>query len=52
MGDLNFYIPAKTYGIVECAHQVLLHAWLDKYLGIFEWDRAECQNMSQDSLVL
>ena len=23
LGDLNFYVPAKTYGIVECAHQVL-----------------------------
>ena len=33
-GDLNFYVPAKTYGIVECAHQVLLHAWLDKYMGL------------------
>jgi D-sedoheptulose 7-phosphate isomerase len=31
-GDLNFYIPAPTYGIVECAHQVLLHAWLDRYM--------------------
>lgn len=52
MGDLNFYVPAKTYGIVECAHQVLLHVWLDKYMGIVEWERTECQNMSQESLVL
>ena len=52
MGDINFYVPAKTYGIVECSHQVLLHAWLDKYMGVLEWDRTECQNMSQDSLVL
>ncbi|MEM9158019.1 MAG: SIS domain-containing protein [Verrucomicrobiota bacterium] len=34
MGDLNFYVPAKTYGIVESAHQALLHVWLDKYMGI------------------
>ena len=33
MGDLNLYIPADRYGLVECAHQVLLHAWLDKYLN-------------------
>jgi len=34
LGDLNFYVPAKTYGVVECAHQVLLHMWLDRFMGI------------------
>jgi D-sedoheptulose 7-phosphate isomerase len=34
LGDLNVYIPAKTYGIVECCHQILLHCWLDRYMGI------------------
>ncbi|MCH6255222.1 SIS domain-containing protein [Puniceicoccaceae bacterium K14] len=34
LGDLNFYIPGKTYGIVESSHQVLLHAWLDRFLDI------------------
>lgn len=36
-GDLNFYIPLETYGMVESAHAVLLHAaldlFLDKYMG-------------------
>ena len=32
MGDLNFYVPAKTYGLTESAHQALLHAWLDFYI--------------------
>lgn len=32
MGDLNFFVPAKTYGHVECAHQILLHCWLDLYM--------------------
>jgi D-sedoheptulose 7-phosphate isomerase len=32
MGDLNFYIPADTYGVVEASHQVLLHCWLDKFI--------------------
>ncbi|PAB59154.1 SIS domain-containing protein [Anaeromicrobium sediminis] len=32
LGDLNFYIPAETYGLVEIAHQMLLHCWLDKYM--------------------
>ncbi len=31
-GDLNFYIPADTYGVVEASHQVLLHCWLDKFM--------------------
>ena len=37
-GMLNFYIPSNSYGIVECAHQVLLHSWLDQYMeenGLF-----------------
>jgi D-sedoheptulose 7-phosphate isomerase len=33
-GDLNFYVPAWSYGIVECSHQVLLHAWLDRYMAV------------------
>lgn len=52
MGDLNFYIPAKTYGIVECAHQVLLHIWLDQYMGVMEWEREIYQNMHKDDFSL
>lgn len=32
MGDLNLYIPATTYGLVEASHQALLHCWLDLYV--------------------
>lgn len=32
MGDLNFYVPADTYGIVEVNHQALLHCWLDRFM--------------------
>lgn len=32
LGDLNFYVPLETYGLVESAHAVLLHCWLDMYL--------------------
>lgn len=39
-GDLNFHVPARTYGGVECLHQVLLHCWLDDYMGIAEWTTA------------
>lgn len=34
LGDLNVYVPAETYGIVECCHQVLLHCWLDRHMEI------------------
>ena len=52
LGDLNLYIPAKTYGIVECAHQVLLHLWLDKYMGITEWEREGFQDMNKEAFSL
>jgi len=32
MGNLNFYIPADTYGVVEASHQVVLHGWLDRFM--------------------
>ena len=52
LGDLNFYIPAKTYGIVECAHQVLLHIWLDMFMDVREWEKTEEQNMRKDEFRL
>lgn len=39
MGDLNVYVPAKTYGIVEVLHQAILHFWLDMYLDKYEGGR-------------
>lgn len=32
LGDLNFYVPLDTYGLVESAHAVLLHSALDAFL--------------------
>ena len=32
IGDLNFYVPAETYGFAECAHQSILHCWLDVFM--------------------
>ena len=32
LGDLNFFVPLDTYGLVESAHAVLLHCWLDLYM--------------------
>lgn len=39
-GDVNFYVPGRTYGAVECLHQILLHCWLDDYMGLTEWQPA------------
>jgi len=29
LGDLNFYVSAKTYGLAETAHAAILHFWMD-----------------------
>ncbi len=29
MGDINFYIPGEHYGMVELAHQILIHCITD-----------------------
>ena len=52
MGDLNFYVPAKTYGMVESIHQVLLHLCIDRFMGIKEWSREEEQNMRRSEFKL
>jgi len=44
--NFSVYYPFKTYGMVECAHQVYLHLWLDAFMNIFEWERDETQNMN------
>lgn len=39
LGDLNFYIPLSTYGMVESAHATLMHIWLDMYLDKYKGGR-------------
>ncbi len=29
IGDLNFWIPAETYGMAETGHACILHYWMD-----------------------
>ncbi|MDR2456926.1 MAG: SIS domain-containing protein [Clostridiales Family XIII bacterium] len=36
LGDINFYVPLKTYGLVESAHPLILHMIIDNYLDSFE----------------
>ncbi len=31
MGKVNFHLPVENYGVVECFHQVILHALLDEH---------------------
>ena len=38
LGNINFYVPAKTYGFAESAHHVLLHCWLDQFMKVKEWE--------------
>jgi D-sedoheptulose 7-phosphate isomerase len=33
LGDLNFYVPAHTYGHAESAHAALLHYWIDLHVA-------------------
>ena len=34
LGDLNFYVPAQTYGLAETAHAAILHYWVDLIVEI------------------
>lgn len=46
LASYSVFYKFKTYGMVECAHQLYLHLWLDAYMNIFEWERLESQNMN------
>lgn len=39
LGNLNFYVPLHTYGMVESAHAILMHGWLDCYLDQYKGGR-------------
>lgn len=39
LGDINFFVPLDTYGLVESAHAVLLHCWLDLYMEKYKGGR-------------
>jgi D-sedoheptulose 7-phosphate isomerase len=52
LANHSIYVPMKTYGMVECIHQIFLHLILDESMEIFEWDRAEYQNMNATNFKL
>ncbi len=52
LADYSIYVPMKTYGMVECIHQIFLHLILDESMGITEWERSDFQNMSSTAFKL
>lgn len=44
--NYSIYVGRKTYGIVECVHQIILHLILDRYMEIYDWERNSFQNMN------
>ncbi len=52
IASYSLYVPRKTYGLVECIHQIFLHLWLDKYMNIEDWSRDSFQNMDASNFNL
>ncbi len=50
--DFSLFVPMKTYGLVECIHQVFHHLILDNHMGIEEWGKTESQNMNANNFKL
>ncbi len=46
MGDINFYIPASSYGYVEILHNLIIHQILDTKLQLI--DGKDVFNKNQD----
>ena len=46
ISEFSIYVPMKTYGMVECIHQIFLHLILDDFMEIYEWNREDFQNMN------
>ena len=52
LSDYSVYCPMKTYGMVECMHQLFLHLILDFYMEVMEWQRDDSQNMNSNNFKL
>jgi D-sedoheptulose 7-phosphate isomerase len=39
LGHLNFHVPSESYGIVETAHLLLLHAFVERLASTYTEDR-------------
>lgn len=45
LGDINFYVPSHSYGMVEISHELILHCILDTKL--YTVDRIDIFNRNQ-----
>ena len=52
ISDFSLFVPSKTYGMVECIHQIFHHLILDNFMQINEWEKTESQNMNADNFKL
>ena len=52
LSEFSLFVPMKTYGMVECIHQLFHHIFLDKFMDIEEWNKAESQNMDASNFKL
>ncbi len=52
IADYSLFVPLKTYGMVECIHQVFHHLILDKFMNVEEWNKEESQNMDAKNFKL
>ena len=52
LSKYSLFVPMKTYGMVECIHQVFHHLLLDKFMAINEWEKLETQNMNSNNFKL
>jgi len=52
LSEFSLFVPMKTYGIVECIHQIFLHLILDESMNIQEWVRIDTQNMKHSEFNL
>lgn len=44
LGNMNFWIPAESYGLVETGHQMILHCWLDTIMDFSKKEKVVKQN--------
>lgn len=52
LSDFSLFVPMRTYGMVECIHQLFHHIFLDKFMAIKEWEKKESQNMDASNFKL
>jgi D-sedoheptulose 7-phosphate isomerase len=52
LADYSLFVPMRTYGMVECIHQVFHHLMLDKHMEVEEWAKKESQNMDAKNFKL